>query len=222
MTSNATAPATPISGVNMFGSYPQDRTHVFIDGRNMFIAGGIVGFDLDYKALAQYLKETCRFQRGNFYTTIEEGKTGEGEGLLRMLNMLEHGSYDVYTRELRTYDDSGRTKGTTDIMMAVDMFEAATTSACDHIILFSGNSELAHAVYKVKQQGTHVTVVSVTEGDNVMLGDDLWVAADEVVELATLRERFFRRERNQQMRAQVRGPVARDRAFTPVAAPEKA
>lgn len=205
--------------VNIFGAYPNDRTHVFVDGRNMFYACGSVGFDLDYVKIVDYLAETSRFVRGYYYTMIGDARNGD-QGLLGMLEMLEHNRYDVFTREFRVFDadtDRPKFRGTTDLLLAVDFFRIAASGSADHLILMSGNNEFAPIVAMAKAEGVRVSVVAATQGDEKLLGDELRREADTVIELGLLRDNFFRRERTATSdRQQGRGPVARDGAFSPV------
>jgi len=181
----------------MLGAYEGDETVMIIDGRNSYMAGGALGFDLDFLKIDKYLKETTVFLRSHYFTTVDPSRD---DGLGNLLHLLDENGFTIFTKEVDEYQDNRgavRVRGNCNVEIACCMLLAAVNGA-QHLVLFSGNSDLAAAVEYAKDQGCRVTVVSTKSGDqngNPVVAPVLARAADEFIDMQVLREHFWRRDR---------------------------
>jgi uncharacterized LabA/DUF88 family protein len=163
------------------------RTAAFIDGPNIYSTAKSLGFDLDYKRLLAWMKDSGQLIRASYYSVLFYDENGTCP-VLPMLDWLSYNGYAVKTKDGKEYTDfNGRrkTKGDMGIEMAVDML--GMSARLDRVILFSGDSDYIPLIEAVQRQGIHVTVVSSVKTSPPMCADELRRQADEFIDLEDLR-----------------------------------
>jgi uncharacterized LabA/DUF88 family protein len=172
--------------------YAPERTAVFIDGANLYATVKTLGIELDYRKLLKYFQDKTHLVRAFYYTAIYED--AEYTPLRPLVDWLDYNGFTVVTKPVREFTDAeGRKKikGNMDIEIAVDMLEL--TPALDHAILFSGDGDFVPLIHAIKKKGVRTTVVSAAEISPPMVADTLRRAADQFVELKTLKDAFGRK-----------------------------
>ncbi|MGE3141971.1 MAG: NYN domain-containing protein [Hyphomonadaceae bacterium] len=165
--------------------HPDERVALFIDGANFYSAAKAIGFEMDYRRLLDAFIPHGRFIRATYYTAILE--ENDFSPVRPLVDWLDYNGYRLVTKAARDYTDAQgrrRIKGDMDVDIAVDMMEAA--AFCDHMFLFSGDSDFVRLIEAVQRKGVRVTVVSTLRSQPPMLGDDLRRQADHFLELADL------------------------------------
>jgi len=162
------------------------RTAIFIDGSNLYAASKALGFDLDYKRLRDHLDGLCQMQRLSYYATIFDDE--EFSPIRPLIDYLAYNGFNMVTKPVNTYTDAlgnRKVKGGIDVEITTDAMEIA--DCVDHIVIFSGNGDFTALIGGLQRQGVRVTVVSTIRSQPSMCSDDLRRAADEFIELDTLR-----------------------------------
>ena len=65
----------------------------------------------------------------------------------------------------------------------------------DHIILVSGDGDFKYAVKAAQDMGVKVSVMSTIKSDGYILADDLRRQADELIDLADLKDKIARTDK---------------------------
>lgn len=168
--------------------YKDERLALFIDGPNTYSAAKGLGFDIDYKLLrAEFLKRG-KLARIYYYTAVSD-EEDEYSPIRPLLDWLTYNGFTVRTKQARTYtDQEGRrkVKGNTTVELAVDALELAPR--IDHVVIFSGDGDLAPLVEALQRKGVRVSVVSTITTRPPMIADELRRQADNFIELGSLRE----------------------------------
>jgi uncharacterized LabA/DUF88 family protein len=165
-----------------------ERTAVFIDGTNLYSASRSLSFDVDYRNLLSYFSEKTNLVRMHYYTALADDDPDVHNPLKPLTDWLSYNGYTVVTKRAREFTDNDgkrRLKGTNvSIMLAVDALELAPR--IDHMVIFSGDADLAYFVNAIKKAGVKVTIVSSFQSTPPLVADELRRAGDEFIELKDL------------------------------------
>jgi uncharacterized LabA/DUF88 family protein len=176
----------PLADDDDFISHRSDRIGVFIDGANNYASTRALGFDMDYAKLLKYIRARGRLVRAYYYTTLPEVPISDW--LATKVVWLDYNGYTLVTKPAKEYIDAlghRRFKSNMDVEMSVHMLEQAPY--LDHIMLFSGDSDLCPLVEAVQRgYGARVTVVSTAQIDPPAVSVELRRRADAFLELKTL------------------------------------
>ena len=165
--------------------HPQERTALFIDGANLYSAAKAINFEMDYRKLLDAFRAHGRLIRANYYTALFE--ENDFSPIRPLVDWLDYNGFKVITKPARAYMDADgrrRIKGDMDVDIAVDMLEAA--AYCDHVFLFSGDSDFLSVVDALQRKGVRVSIISTIRSQPPMMGDDLRRQADHFLDLADL------------------------------------
>ena len=176
----------------IFGIRRSDRTTVLIDGMGLHYATKSVPFDLDFARLRDYFKANCNLRRLIYYTVlqIEEDENGQElhNPIKPVIGFLSYNGYVTVVNEKfissEEMRDSNRRPPAGNMIsaMSADIILHAETS--DHLVIFSGNNDLANACAAAKSRyNTKITGVSTVKGKNNAIGEDFRMSCDEVVDL---------------------------------------
>ena len=167
--------------------YKDDRLAVFVDGGNLHNMAQALGFSIDFKKLRAQFTQRGKLVRTAYYTCTRDYL--EHDSIRRLLDFLDFNGWDVQSKSLKEYasDDGGtRVKGSMRVELAVDALRLAPR--LDHFVLFSGDGEYTALVHALRDY-TRVSVCAAREGLKVpMVADDLRRAADNFIDLETLRD----------------------------------
>lgn len=167
-----------------FNTHELDRVQIFIDGLNLFGTLKAIDKKIDYLELIQAMSAD-RFVRARYYTTL---RPNSNDRLNSVLEFLSNNGYTVETKMCRESIDAYgnvRSKGSMTANIAVGMVEAANSDT-DHIVLFSGDSDLVPAVLACKRIDCRVTVVS-SERTHI-ISEELRRACDHFIDIESLPE----------------------------------
>lgn len=165
--------------------YATDRIALFIDGANLYSASKGLNIDLDFKKLLDEFQKRGVLVRAYYYTAIVEDQ--DYSPIRPLVDWLDYNGFTVVTKAAKEYTDINgrkRHRGDMDVDLAVDMMEM--TAHCDHMVLFSGDSDFRRLVEAVQRRGVRVTVVSTVKTQPPMASDELRRQADSFVDLADL------------------------------------
>jgi uncharacterized LabA/DUF88 family protein len=165
--------------------YATDRIALFIDGANLYSAAKGLNIDLDFKKLLDEFQKRGILVRAYYYTAIVEDQ--DYSPIRPLVDWLDYNGFTVVTKAAKEYIDANgrkRHRGDMDVDLAVDMMELA--DRCDHMVLFSGDSDFLRLVEAVQRKGVRVTVVSTVKSQPPMASDELRRQADSFVDLADL------------------------------------
>jgi len=140
----------------MLGQFTKGKTAVFIDGANIFYSQRSLGWKIDFKKLAEYVRRETKVVELRYYT----GKVGTLEKQLSFIKMMESFGYAVTAKEVK-FIQTGQTlipKGNLDVELSLDAFRL--NGRFDTLILFSGDSDFAYLLHLLKQEGKKVLVAS--------------------------------------------------------------
>lgn len=168
-----------------------EKTAVFIDGLNLHHTAKSLGFDIDYKKLLVELGSFGNLLRTKYYTCVDDDD--DNSPVIPLLDWLSYNGYSVVDKSVRSVTDSeGRKRivGKIDVELTVDMMELAPH--VDHIVLISGNNDFTAAIRALQRLGKKCTVISSVASNPSICGADLRRAADDFVDLATLRSQISR------------------------------
>ncbi|MFA5950195.1 MAG: NYN domain-containing protein [Hyphomicrobium sp.] len=165
--------------------YKQERTVVLIDGINLYAASKALGFDIDYKRLLSFFRDTTLLVRAVYFTIVAEDN--EYLAVRPLIDWLAYNGYTVITKPSKEGSDgAGRRKirGSIDLELAV---EAMRLGACvDHVVLFTGDSDFRSLISALQGSGKRVSVVSTLRTQPPVVSDELRRQADQFVDLADL------------------------------------
>jgi len=171
--------------INNIPFYKDEKVAIFIDGSNLYSASRALDFDIDYKALLEWMASNGRLVRAFYYTALVDEQ--EYSPLRPLVDWLDYNGYSMVTKPTKEFTDSqGRKKikGNMDIELAIDMMEMA--DKVDHILLFSGDGDFRRLVEAVQRKSVRVTVVSTIKSSPPMVSDDLRRQADHFLDLDIL------------------------------------
>jgi uncharacterized LabA/DUF88 family protein len=165
--------------------YATDRIALFIDGANLYSAAKGLNIDLDFKKLLDEFQKRGVLIRAYYYTAIVEDQ--DYSPIRPLVDWLDYNGFTVVTKAAKEFTDANgrkRHRGDMDVDLAVDMMEMA--AHCDHVVLFSGDSDFRRLVEAVQRRGVRVTVVSSVKTQPPTASDELRRQADSFVDLADL------------------------------------
>jgi len=173
--------------------YNEEKTAVFIDGSNLYVAAKALEFDIDYRLLHQWLASHGRLARVFYYTAVSDDQ--DYSPIKPLVDWLDYNGYTMVTKPTREYTDpQGRkkVKGNMDIELAIDMMQMA--EHVDHIILFSGDGDFRRLIEAVQRKGVRVTIVSTLKTSPSMASDELRRQADFFLDLDDLAPEIMREQ----------------------------
>lgn len=163
-----------------------ERIAAFIDGPNLSLAAKSIRLEIDFRRLRDFLATKGNLVRIYYYTPIIEEQ--EYSSVRPLVDWLAFNGFATRTKMVRErVDDAGRRKikGSMSVDLAIDAVNVATS--LDHIVLFTGDGDYSPLVEWLQFKGCRVTVVSTLISTPPMVSDNLRRAADEFVELDSLR-----------------------------------
>lgn len=176
-----------MSKTSPFGIRSAERVAIFIDGPNLYSAARSIDIEIDFKSLLKHFEEGCQFLRAHYYTPMITGED-EFNPIKPLLDWLGFNGYSLTTRPMREItDDIGRRRhvgGNIAVNLAVDMLNLAHKNKVDHVVLFSGDSDLTSAVEAVQSFGIRVTTATVYGSQNgSTISDELRRQTDNFVNI---------------------------------------
>jgi len=167
-----------------FGIHPGQRVSVLIDGPSFYATTRSLGYEVDYRKLLAHFDEGCDLRRIHYFTALSD-RPDEHSPVRPLVDWLGYNGYRCVTKPLREFTDANgfrRVKGNMAVEIAVELVEAANHA--DHILLFSGEGDLACAVEMAQRKGAKVTAIS----------DDLRRACDCIVDLNDVKPLISRKD----------------------------
>ncbi|MFT4308190.1 MAG: NYN domain-containing protein [Candidatus Woesearchaeota archaeon] len=133
------------------------RSHIFIDGANLYHALKDEGLTIDYAAIPALLARITDSEllRTSFYTGVPENASAERLAFLERLEKIP--DFEVKTKPLQRRGDHLIEKGV-DVLIATDMLWHGLKGYADHVILVSGDADLVDAITRLMDNGVRVTV----------------------------------------------------------------
>ncbi|MEJ6707505.1 MAG: NYN domain-containing protein [Amylibacter sp.] len=171
--------------------YKDEKLALFIDGPSLHYAARDLGMTIDFKKLRAEFQRRGKLLRVVYYTAMLE--TDDPSPIRPLVDFLAYNGFMTVTKEAKEYTDSmGRKKikGNMDIELTVDAMELA--ASVDHIVVFSGDGDLAPLVQALQTRGVRVSVVSTTKTQPSHASDELRRQADNFIELDDLRDTIAR------------------------------
>lgn len=144
----------------------KEKAKVYIDGSNTFHAQKKLGWMIDWAKTKKYLIETYDIAEFKYYTGLKDGD----ESTKSFLRYLSKVGVSVITKPLKkilldkndlmfTHSKDGYVyKANFDVEMTADML--LETEGINRIVIFSGDSDFAYLVKKLKNLGKGIIVVS--------------------------------------------------------------
>ena len=144
----------------------KQKTKVYIDGSNTFHAQKKLGWLIDWAEARKYLVEKHDIVEFKYYVGLKDGD----EAMKSFLRYLNKVGINVVTKPLKkilvdegdplfAYSKDGYVyKANFDVEMTADML--LETGGVNKIIIFSGDSDFAYLVKRLKSLGKDITVVS--------------------------------------------------------------
>ena len=133
------------------------RSHIFIDGANLYHALKDEDLAIDYAKIPQLLSKLSETEllRTSFYTGVPENASGERLAFLERLEKIP--DFEVKTKPLLRRGDHLIEKGV-DVLIATDMLWHGLKGYAEHIVLVSGDADLVDAITRLMDNGVRVTV----------------------------------------------------------------
>ena len=164
-----------------------ERTAIFIDGRNTFSAARALSLHIDFAALRSEIMKICKLVRINYYVFLQPNN--EFDRTRSVYDWLEYNGFTVIQKEYRDYRDSlgqTRIRGSFSVDITLDILDLA--DRIDHVVLFSGDGDLCPLVQSIKRKGIRTTVVSTLKTNTPSVSDNLRRAADHFIDLDDMRD----------------------------------
>jgi uncharacterized LabA/DUF88 family protein len=172
---------------------PIERVGIFIDGSNFNRTCLALGIDVDFKRLLQLFRGAGRLVCANYYACPLDAH--DLSSARPLLDWLAYNGYSVTTKAPMPHSSEGHRLGI-EVDLAVDVMRLS--ASLDHVVLFSGSSELERLVRVLKESGKRATVVSSLKTQPVLVADGLRRAADQFVDLVDLKHDICRGPRDRQ------------------------
>ena len=133
------------------------RSHIFIDGANLYHALKDEGITIDYAKIPQLLSTLTESEllRTSFYAGIPVDASGPRLAFLERLEQIP--DFEVKTKPLQLRGDRLIEKGI-DVLIATDMLWHGLKGYAEHVILVSGDADLCDAVARLMDNGVRVTI----------------------------------------------------------------
>lgn len=171
--------------------YPTERLALFIDGARLYGAAKGLHFSIDYKKMLELFARRGILVRAYYYAALADEQ--EFSPQRPVMDWLGYNGYSVITKQMREFSDfqgRRRIKSNIDIELATDVM--VMSASVDHIVIFSGDSDLRYLVEAVQRQGKRVSVVSTIRASPPMMADDLRRQADYFIELDDIKSEISR------------------------------
>ena len=172
---------------NEFIKTDRGRLMIFIDGSNLFYTAQMMGIEMDYLKLVEYIVGKDKLVRVYFYAGIDT----ENIPSLGWQFFMKRSGFRMVTKPLVTFADGVR-KANCDVEMAVDMVSLCNKNAFDTAILVSGDGDLTRALTYIADQGKQVELI----GNKINTNENLIQAADRFVDLESIRSLITKNLRN--------------------------
>jgi uncharacterized LabA/DUF88 family protein len=183
MSARADASREHLSGQDFFAP---GRSAIMIDGNSIQYALRSLNAEIDYRRLRDLFVADRRLVRALYYALVT--RDDEEFGLRRLLDWLDYNGYVVrekYGRAFVAANGHRSLRGHLSLEIAVDALELAPL--IDHLILFSGDGDLAALVEAVQRKGVRVTAVSTLMTRPPMIARELRRQVDRFIDLRELR-----------------------------------
>lgn len=167
------------------------RSVIMIDGSSMHYALRSLNAEIDYQRLRGLFVNDRRLVRALYYALVT--RDDEEFGLRRLLDWLDYNGYVVrekYGRQFIAENGHRSLRGHLSLEIAVDALELAPL--IDHLILFSGDGDLAALVEAVQRKGVRVTAVSTLTTRPPMIASELRRQVDRFIDLRELAPLIWR------------------------------
>lgn len=141
----------------MIGKYVKGRVYVFIDTANIFYSQKTLGWRISYQRLKEYLERECDLKGLFIYTGVFLNDKSQK----RFLDLLDILGYKVITKPVKkifTKEGTYEYKADFDIEIAFDMVD--NVDNYDSALLFSGDSDFAIVLDRIKSKGKRILVFS--------------------------------------------------------------
>jgi len=144
----------------------KEKVKIYIDGSNTFHAQKKLGWFIDWAKMKKNITETRDIADIKYYTGLKDGDETM-KGFLRYLNKVGVGAIVKPLKKILldkhdpmfTFSRDGYIyKANFDVEMTADML--LETDGIKRIIIFSGDSDFAYLVKRLKNLGKDVTVYS--------------------------------------------------------------
>lgn len=169
----------------------REKVALFIDGYQLYATSRAIGIDIDYSKLREYFSSKAYLVRACYYTAQFEDT--EYSASRPLIDWLEYNGYKISRKAAKEYvDASGRrkVKGNIDLELAIDAIDLCQT--VDHFVLFSGDGDFRILIEALQRRGKKVTVVSTCVSSPPMISDELRRAADNFLDLSSIKEEVGR------------------------------
>lgn len=167
------------------------RSVIMIDGSSIHYALRSLNAEIDYRRLRGLFVDDRRLVRALYYALVTRDE--EEFGPRRLLDWLDYNGYVVrekYGREFIAANGHRSLRGHLSLEIAVDALELAPL--IDHLILFSGDGDLAALVEAVQRKGVRVTAVSTLTTRPPMIASELRRQVDRFIDLRELAPLIWR------------------------------
>jgi uncharacterized LabA/DUF88 family protein len=142
----------------MISKFIKSPIYVFIDVENTFYAQKTLNWKLSYEKLMDYLERECGKDLKCFaYSGVDETNVKQKK-FLDMLDIVGYITRTKSVKRIKTKDGNIKWKSNLDIEMALEMIELA--EKFNTLILFSGDSDFAVVLDKLKSKDKKVITVS--------------------------------------------------------------
>ncbi len=143
----------------MISKFTKGKVYIFIDAANIFYTQRSLKWRISYEKLMQYFRKECGKQLGLvfIYTATDSNRPEQK----KFLDMLDINGYIVRTKEvkkIRVAKGVYEWKGDFDIELAMDTMDYL--KEFDTAILFSGDSDFAPIIKRIKEKEKKVIVLS--------------------------------------------------------------
>jgi uncharacterized LabA/DUF88 family protein len=172
------------------------RVLILADSDNTFLSAQSFNRKVDWLQIRDYLADSNE-GRELIEMVIYVGLPPARERFIEQRKTKEKFIYWAKSNGFLVVPKEGKAKGddfetNIDIVMAMDAIELALEVRPDIVVLVTGDSDFAYLAEKLRRRGIRVEVASVEQS----LGNDLKMAANSVVDLIELFDRFEQQKSN--------------------------
>ena len=172
------------------------RVLILADSDNTLIAAQSFNRRLDWKEIRDYLADP-KEGRELIEMAIYVGLPPNRDRFADQRKTKEKFVYWAKSNGFLVVVKEGKAKGeeyetNIDIVMAMDAIELAIEVRPDIVVLVTGDSDFAYLAEKLRRRGIRVEVASVEQA----LGNDLKMAANSVIDLIAIFDRFAAKNQN--------------------------
>lgn len=143
----------PVRAMRVDQARQNNDLAILVDAANIYHCGNELGVKVNYDQLLPGLQAGFESSQVWFYTGLKSGDFRQQ----RFLASLRQQGYQVVTKRVVRHED-GKEKANLDVELALDMVKLADRYS--HILLLSGDGDLACAVKVARQKGAGVEVIS--------------------------------------------------------------